>query len=175
RSQIPAAAVALAKDGEVVYERGFGHRDAAATLPVTPDTRFGLGSVTKSFPALCICQIEEAGKLSIADPVVKWLPEFRLPRAEDVRYPGEIAIHHFLTHSAGIPPEPALISARANSIAADPDYHRFHPPPLGMPDVSAMERVETYEQLMALMARQSWRALGPPGRVLSYCNEGYVL
>ena len=61
RSGIPAAAVALARHGEVVYERGFGHRYAAGALPVTPDTRFGLGSVTKSFPALAttavICAI----------------------------------------------------------------------------------------------------------------------
>src|SRR6266545_1490242 len=126
RSGIPGAAVALAQDGQVVYERGFGHRDAAGALPVTPDTRFGLGSVTKSFPALCIAQLEETGKLSIADPVVKWLPEFKLPRSEDARYTSEIAIHHFLTHSSGIPPEPALISARANSIAADGDRYRFH-------------------------------------------------
>ena len=55
QSRIPAVALALARDGRVVYERGFGHRDAAGTLPVTPETRFGLGSVTKSFPAWRSC------------------------------------------------------------------------------------------------------------------------
>src|SRR6185369_366386 len=79
KGQIPGVAVALAHDGETVYEHGFGHRDAAGSLPVTPDTRFGLGSVTKSFPALAIVQLEEAGKLSVNDPVTRWLPEFRLP------------------------------------------------------------------------------------------------
>src|SRR5204863_9291274 len=39
----------------------------------------------------------------------------------------------------------------------------------------ALERVETYEELIALMARQEWSVLGPPGRVLSYSNEGFVL
>jgi transposase-like protein len=51
QGQIPGAAVALAYNSETVYEHGFGHRDANRGLPVTPDTRFGLGSVTKSFPA----------------------------------------------------------------------------------------------------------------------------
>jgi CubicO group peptidase (beta-lactamase class C family) len=174
RSQIPAAAVALARDGEVVYERGFGHRDAAGSLPVTPDTRFGLGSVTKSFPALAIAQLDEAGKLSTSDPVARWLPELTFPR--DPGRAREVAIHHFLTHTSGIPPEPALLHARAASICADPDFPRLHPPPLGVPaDVYDLERIATYEELMALMARQGWAALGPPGRVLSYSNEGYVL
>jgi CubicO group peptidase (beta-lactamase class C family) len=176
RGQIPGAAVALAHDGEVVYEGGFGYRDAARSLPVTPDTRFGLGSVTKSFPALAIMQLEEAGTLSVNDPVTRWLPEFRLPRAEDARYVPEIAIHHFLTHSSGIPPEPALLHARAASIVADPDLDRMHPRPMGVPaNIRDFEQIASYEDLMALMARQDWAALGPPGSAISYSNEGYVL
>jgi len=71
RHSIPGAAVALAYNGTVVYERGFGHRDAARHLPVTPATRFGLGSVTKSFPALAIMQLQETGTLSVHDPVTR--------------------------------------------------------------------------------------------------------
>jgi CubicO group peptidase (beta-lactamase class C family) len=77
RSGIPAAAVALARDGETLHFRGFGHRDAAGQLPVTPDTRFGMGSVTKAFPVICILQLEEAGVLSVRDPVTRWLPRFQ--------------------------------------------------------------------------------------------------
>jgi CubicO group peptidase (beta-lactamase class C family) len=175
-SQIPGAAVALALEGVTIYERGFGHRDALRSLPVTSDTRFGLGSVTKSFPALAIMQLADAGKLATTDPVQRWLPEFRLPRLEDAAFARQITIHHFLTHSSGIPPEPALLHARARSICADPDLPRMHPRPMGAPDdIATFEQVSTYEELMALMARQSWSVLGPPGRVLSYCNEGYVL
>src|SRR5262249_17516244 len=106
-----------------------------------------------------------------------WLPEFRLPRAEDAAGTARIAIHHFMTHSSGIPPEPALLHARAASILADPDIARLHPPPLGVPieTLGRLEPVQTYEELMALLARQDWVALGPRGRVLSYSNEGYVL
>jgi CubicO group peptidase (beta-lactamase class C family) len=176
QGQIPGVAMALAHDGEVVYEHGFGHRDAARSLPVTPDTRFGLGSVTKSFPALAIVQLEEAGTLSVTDPVTRWLPEFRLPRAQDGRDVPEIAIHHFLTHSSGIPPEPALLHARAASIVADPDLERMHPRPMSVPaNIRDFEQIASYEDLMALMARQDWAALGPPGRAISYSNEGYVL
>ena len=163
KSGIPGAAVALAHNGDVLYERGFGHRDAARKLPVTPNTRFGLGSVTKSFPALAIMQLAEAGTLSVDDPVTTWLPEFRLPHPDDARYTPAITIHHFLTHASGLPPEPALLHARAGSIAADPDLDRMSPRPMGVPaDITSWERVQTYEGLMALMARQSFRVLGPP-------------
>ncbi len=176
RGSIPAVAVALAHEGDVVYEHGFGHRDAARTLPVTPDTRFGLGSVTKSFPALALVQLEEAGVLSIDDPVVRWLPEFRLPGERGAEYTPQVTIHHFLTHSSGIPPEPALLHARAASILADPDLDRMSPRPMGVPaDIDTWEQVSTYEELMALMARQDFEVLGPPGTVISYSNEGYVL
>ncbi|MFN8632389.1 MAG: serine hydrolase domain-containing protein [Chloroflexota bacterium] len=176
RSGIPSAAVALARNGETIYEAGFGHRDAEGRLPVTPDTRFGLGSVTKSFPCLCIVQLAEAGALSVHDPVVTWLPEFRLPGAAGAEYTPRVTIHHLMTHAAGIPPEPSLLHARAASIVADPDLNRMHPVPMGVPpDIRSWERITTYEELMALMARQDFAVLGPPGSVISYSNEGFVL
>jgi CubicO group peptidase (beta-lactamase class C family) len=176
RNGIPAAMVALARDGEVVYERGFGHRDAERRRPVTPDTRFGLGSVTKSFPCLAIMQLAEAGALSVDDPVVRWLPEFRLPGPDGATNTPQVTIHHFMTHSSGLPPEPALLHARAASICADPDLDRMHPRPMGIPDeIRTWEQVSTAEELMALMARQDFRVLGRPGEIISYSNEGYVL
>lgn len=174
RSGITAAAVALARDGEVVLSRGFGHRDAAGARPVTSDTRFGLGSVTKAFPALAVMQLEDDGTLSVHDPVTRWLPRFQLPA--DPANTARVSVHHLLTHASGIPPEPALLHARAASICADPDLTRMHPRPLGIPDgVEQLEQIESYDELMALMARQRWRVLAEPGRVLSYSNEGYVL
>jgi CubicO group peptidase (beta-lactamase class C family) len=176
RSGIPAAAVALARHGEVVYEHGFGHRDAARSLPVTPDTRFGLGSVTKSFPCLSIVQLAEAGKLAVTDPVVRWLPSFRFPGPAGKAQAERVTIHNFMTHSSGLPPEPSLLHARAASICADPDLDRMHPVPMGIPaDIRSWEQVTTYEELMALMARQDFALLGGPGDIINYSNEGYVL
>jgi len=176
RSGIPAAAVALAQEGEVVYEHGFGHRDAEGRLPVTPDTRFGLGSVTKSFPCLAIVQLAEAGMLSVHDPVVRWLPAFRFPPNDDPALAERVTIHNFMTHSSGLPPEPALLHARAASICADPDLDRMHPRPMGVPDdIRDWEQISTYDELLALMARQEFAVLGPPGAIINYSNEGYVL
>src|SRR4051812_19348768 len=121
QSGIPSAAVALARDGEVVYEYGFGHRDAARSLPVTPDTRYGLGSVTKSFPCLAIMQLAEAGTLSVDDPVVRWLPSFRFPGPEGAAQAERVPIENSMPRPSGLPPEPALLPARAASICADPD------------------------------------------------------
>lgn len=176
QSGIPGAAVALARDGAVVYERGFGHRDARNALPVTPDTRFGLGSVTKSFPALAIMQLQEAGTLSVHDPVVRWLPAFRLPRPEDADRTVQITIHHLMTHASGLPPEPALLHARAASICADPDLDRMHPIPMGVTaSIRTIEQITTYDDLLGLMARQNFRTLAAPGSIINYSNEGYVL
>ncbi len=176
QSGIPGAAVALARDGAVVYERGFGHRDASGQLPVTPDTRFGLGSVTKSFPTLAIMQLQEAGALSVHDPVTRWLPAFTFPRPADKERAARVTIHHLMTHASGLPPEPALLHARAASICADPDLDRMHPIPMGVTrDIRTWEQIDTYDDLLALMARQQFRTLGEPGSILNYSNEGYVL
>ena len=176
RHGIPCAMVALARDGKAVYERGFGHRDAERRRPVTPDTRFGLGSVTKSFPCLAIVQLAEAGTLSVQDPVVRWLPELRLPGPDGAEQTPLVTIHHLMTHASGLPPEPALLHARAASICADPDLDRMHPRPMGIPDeIRTWEQIATYEQLMALMAGLDVRLLGRPGEIISYSNEGYVL
>jgi CubicO group peptidase (beta-lactamase class C family) len=176
QSGIPSAAVALAQHGETVYEHGFGHRDAAGMLPVTPDTRYGLGSVTKSFPCLSIMQLAEAGILSVDDPVVRWLPAFRFPGPDGASQAARVTIHNLMTHSSGLPPEPTLFHARAASICADPDLDRMHPVPMGIPaDIRSWEQVSTYDELLALMARQDFRLLGPPGAIINYSNEGYVL
>lgn len=166
--QIPGMAVAIAKDGHLLYESGFGYRNVARALPVTPDTLFGVASVTKSFAALAIMQLADAGKLSVDDPVVKWLPEFRVP---DRVANEQITIHHFLTHTSGLPGLSAVYHARAGSIRRDPDAQR-----LGVPyDPFQVEPIQTYEELMDLIARADFRLLGKPGAYFNYSNEGYAL
>ena len=94
---VPGLSVALVRDGEVIYARGFGARNREENLPATPNTLYGIGSCTKSFTALAIMQLVERGKLSLEDPVSKYLP-IRVGSKED-----PIRIHHLLTHSSGIP------------------------------------------------------------------------
>ncbi|MEK5520388.1 serine hydrolase domain-containing protein [Heyndrickxia sp. FSL W8-0423] len=98
---IPGAAIAVSKNGEVIYQKGFGVKDLESMELVTPKTIFGIASVTKSFTALAIMKLEEAGKLSIDDPVIKYLPEFRISNIDSME---SIKIHHLLTHTTGLAP-----------------------------------------------------------------------
>ncbi|WP_228728324.1 serine hydrolase domain-containing protein [Brevibacillus composti] len=101
REGIAGAAIAVSRRGEIVYEQGFGVRDLETGEPVTPDTIFGIASVTKSFTALAVMQLAEQGKLSIDDPVTAYLPEFALSTLEQ---PELVRIHHLLSHTTGLAP-----------------------------------------------------------------------
>lgn len=87
-------AVLVARDGKIVFQSGFGLADIAKKTPVTPETKFRIGSVTKQFTAAAILRLAEDGKLSLTDPLAKFFPEF--PRG------GEFTLHHLLTHTSGI-------------------------------------------------------------------------
>lgn len=98
---IPGAAVAVSKHGELIYQKGFGLRDLEEELPVTPETIFGVASITKSFTALAIMLLEAEGKLSVEDPVIQHLPEFHLQGVKDM---STIKIFHLLSHTTGLAP-----------------------------------------------------------------------
>ncbi len=96
-AKMPGFAIAVVQDGATIYAEGFGARDPAKGLPATPDTLFGIGSITKSFVAISILQLAEQGKLDLDDPVSKHIPfELGLPGKP-------ITIRHFLSHSPGFP------------------------------------------------------------------------
>ncbi|RBP39145.1 CubicO group peptidase (beta-lactamase class C family) [Roseimicrobium gellanilyticum] len=90
----PGFAVLVARDGKVVYERGFGMEDIEAKKSITPETAFRIGSVTKQFTAAAILLSEEDGKLKVTDTIDKYYPGF--PRGD------KITLHHLLTHTSGI-------------------------------------------------------------------------
>ncbi len=98
---IAGVAVAVSIDGEIIYSEGFGFRDEAEQLPVTPETIFGIASISKSFTAVVISQLADEGLLSIDDPVVKHLPEFELRGVKDI---SAVKIRHLLSHTTGLPP-----------------------------------------------------------------------
>lgn len=88
--------VLVARDGQVLFSKGYGYANLEWKIPNTPDTKFRLGSVTKQFTAASILLLEERGKLSVTDPVKKYMPD--APAAWD-----KITIRHLLTHTSGIP------------------------------------------------------------------------
>lgn len=91
----PGAAVAVVKNGEVIHARGYGLANVEWNVPITTDTVFRLASVSKQFTATAIMMLAEQGKLSVDDPITRFLPDY--PVGE---YP--ITIHHLLNHTSGI-------------------------------------------------------------------------
>ena len=91
---MPGIAVLLAKDGKILYRKGFGYADIKDKVPVTPDTKFRIGSVTKQFTAAAILKLQENNLLSVNDKLSKFIPDF--PRGN------EVTIHQLLTHTSGI-------------------------------------------------------------------------
>lgn len=95
---IPGVSVALIEAGNVVYLKGFGVGDSASS-PITPQTPFQLASVTKSFSALLILQLEKQGKLKLSDRVIDHLPWFTtLNKAQS----DLITIRNLLQHNSGL-------------------------------------------------------------------------
>ena len=90
----PGVAVLIARDGKVVFQGGFGLADLEKKTPVTIETKFRIGSITKQFTAAAILKLAEQGKLAVTDPLAKFFPDF--PRG------GEVTLRHLLTHTSGI-------------------------------------------------------------------------
>jgi len=94
----PGLAMALVAGGEVLGVRTYGYADIAARSPVTPDTRFLAGSISKAFTAVAVLQLQEEGLVDVHRPVTDYLPWFKVRS----RY-APITLHHLLTHTAGLP------------------------------------------------------------------------
>ena len=90
----PGVAVLVARDGKIVFQGGFGFADLEKKTPVTPETKFRIGSISKQFTAAAILKLAEEKKLAVTDPLSKFFPDF--PRG------GEVTLHHLLTHTSGI-------------------------------------------------------------------------
>lgn len=103
--QVPGLALALVRDGEVVLARGYGYRDLARTLPVTPDTLFAVGSITKPFTVVGLAMLVDEGRLDWDAPVRDYLPAFRLADgfASETMTPRDL-----VTHRSGLPRHDAL-------------------------------------------------------------------
>ena len=94
-------AALVARDGKVLFAKGYGKANEEWDLPNTPQTKFRLGSVTKQFTAAAIMLLQERGKLSVNDPVCKYFSN--CPAAWS-----EITVYHLLTHTGGLPNFTAL-------------------------------------------------------------------
>jgi CubicO group peptidase (beta-lactamase class C family) len=91
----PGCALAVARDGKIIYEKGYGLASIELNVPITPQTIFDIGSTSKQFTAASILLLEKQGKLSVSDDIRKYIPE--LPD-----YGHKITILHLLNHTSGL-------------------------------------------------------------------------
>lgn len=98
--RVPGLAVAIIKDGQVAYLKGFGFRDAAQTLPVNTDTLFRGASTTKAFCAALVAMLVDEGKLAWDAPVTTYLPELRFAGGDEYR---SVSLRDMLSHRTGLP------------------------------------------------------------------------
>jgi len=94
---LPGVAVAVVEDGQIVYSKGYG--TAGHGQPMTAQTQMLIGSQSKSFTALAIAQLAEAGKLDLNEPVQTYIPWFRVADEAASR---RITINHLLHHTSGL-------------------------------------------------------------------------
>lgn len=99
---LPGLVYGIVIDGELVVAKGLGFRDLKSREPVDAGTVFRIASMTKSFTALAILDLRDAGKLSLEDPIAKHVPELA-SLALPTRDSGPLTIRHLLTHSGGFP------------------------------------------------------------------------
>ncbi|HEX3582327.1 MAG TPA: serine hydrolase domain-containing protein [Thermoanaerobaculia bacterium] len=78
----PSASIAVVKDGKIAYVHAYGNARLDPSVPATPQMRYSIGSISKQFTASSLLMLQEEGKLSLDDRVVRWLPE--ATRAKDV-------------------------------------------------------------------------------------------
>lgn len=110
----PGIALLVSKDGEILYSKGFGFADIGNNQPITPQTKFRIGSITKQFTSAAILKLQEERKISVKDKLSKFIPDF--PRGN------EVTIHHLLTHTSGIQTytgRPDFVSRVTSGISED--------------------------------------------------------
>jgi CubicO group peptidase (beta-lactamase class C family) len=98
--QLPGLAIAIVKDGEVTLAQGFGKRNVAQDLDVTPNTLFAIASCTKAFTATALGILVDEGKLEWDKPVRNYLPSFKM---HDTFASERMTARDLLTHRSGLP------------------------------------------------------------------------
>ncbi len=145
RTDAPGCALGVMRDGRMIYGRGYGMADLNQGVPIRPSTVFYVASTSKQFTAFAIALLAEEGRISLDDPVRKWLPEL-------AGYADPVTIRHLVHHTSGIRDYLGLWSLSGRSFADE------------IPQEVAID----------LIARQAGLDFEPGSR-WSYSNSGYLL
>ena len=104
--KIPGLSIAIVYDQDVLWSKGFGFADLDKKIPADSATVYRVGSITKVFTALMLMQLRDAGKVSLDDPIEKYLPEFKIKsRFPDAR---PATFRQVAAHYSGLPREPPM-------------------------------------------------------------------
>lgn len=102
--ELPGAVLVIGRQGRVAYTQSFGLRDPEKGAPMRDDAIFRIASMTKPFTSLAIMMLVEQGRMSIVDPVEKYLPEFKdLKVGVNREAPRQaMTVHDLLRHTSGL-------------------------------------------------------------------------
>jgi len=101
QSEIAGAVTVVVDKSQVLHLESTGFADVAAKRPMTPETLFWIASMTKPITGTAILMLQDEGKLNVADPVVKYLPEFARLKTPSGK-PANLTITQILTHTSGL-------------------------------------------------------------------------
>jgi N-acyl-D-amino-acid deacylase len=159
-NEIPGGALAVAKDGRLVYARGFGYANQKKKEPVNPESLFRIASISKPLTAVATLQLIEQGKLKLDDSVFDLLPhKAHLPKGRkiDSRLKN-ITVAHLMRHQGGW--------HRDKSV--DPLFHSIEiASSLGKQPPASQDDIITF--------MKGWPLDFEPGTRYAYSNLGYCL
>ena len=123
RQKIPGVSLAVIRDGQIVYAKGYGYATVEHQVPVKPETIFQSGSVGKQFTAMAVMMLVEEGKLGLDDKINKYFTDAPAEWSN-------ITVRHLLTHTSGMTDYPKDFDFRADYTEED-IYKRIKTVPLG--------------------------------------------
>jgi CubicO group peptidase (beta-lactamase class C family) len=154
-------AVGIVRDGSLELFRGHGWADVASATPITEETVFRVGSITKLFTAIAVMQLHEQGLIDLDAPANDYLRVYRLAPARAGWCPA--TVRHLLTHTAGIP------EARHVRDLFHPEAGPFEgrPMTLSVPHGDPMPSLAEYY-------RGGLQVVAEPGTRFAYSNHGFA-
>jgi CubicO group peptidase (beta-lactamase class C family) len=176
-TRLPGLALGIVHGDRVVHLRGFGDADPSGR-PVTPQTPFILASTTKSFTALAVMQLVEAGKIDLDAPVQRYLPWFHLA---DPAASARITVRHLLNQTSGLAdPTASLTNGDGSDAALEHAVRALSTVQPRMPAGQAFDYVNMNYSTLGLIVQtvsgQSYEdymrqhVLGPLGMTNSYTS-----
>ncbi len=116
QNEIAGAVTAVVNKDKVLHFETTGLADVAATRAMTPDTLFWIASMTKPVTGVAVLMLQDEGKLNVADPVTKYLPEFAALKTPSGK-PANLTITQILTHTSGLGEASGPAAQQARTLA----------------------------------------------------------